>query len=70
MFHIVMKAVSTLLGVAMLFFGCVWVLQGLNMAPPPFNGGFMIGDKQWVLWGAILALVGLGQAIWSVTRKR
>jgi hypothetical protein len=68
--HVVFKIVRTLLGLAMVFFGCVWVLQGLNMAPPPFNGGFMIGDPQWTVYGAILALVGLGQAIWSVTRRR
>ena len=69
-FHIVMKIVSTLIGLAMVFFGCIWVLQGLNMAPPPFDGGFMIGDPQWTVYGAILAVVGLGQVIWSVTRKR
>ena len=70
LFNIVMQIVSTLIGLAMLFFGCVWFLQGLNMAPPPFNGGFMIGDFHWTIYGAILALVGLGQVIWSVRRKR
>ena len=69
LFNVVFKIVSTLLGLAMVFFGCIWVLQGLNMAPPPFNGGFMIGDPQWTVYGAILALVGLGQAIWSVKRS-
>ena len=69
LFNVVFKIVSTLLGLVMVFFGCIWVLQGLNMAPPPFNGGFMIGDPQWTIYGAILALVGLGQAIWSVKRS-
>ena len=55
--------------ILMVFFGAVWVLQGLNMAPPPFNGGFMIGDPKWTVYGAILALVGLGQAIWSIRRR-
>ena len=67
---LVLQVVSTLLGAAMLFFGCIWMLQGLNMAPPPFNGGFMIGDTRWTLYGAILALVGAGQIWWSVTRQR
>jgi len=69
LFNSVFKVVSTLLGLVMVFFGGVWVLQGLNMAPPPFNGGFMIGDPKWTVYGAILALVGLGQAIWSIRRR-
>jgi len=69
LFSTVFKVISTLLGVAMVFFGCIWVLQGLNMAPPPFNGGFMIGDTKWTVYGAILAVVGLGQASWSLTRR-
>jgi hypothetical protein len=69
LFNVVFKIISTLLGLVMVFMGCVWVLQGLNMAPPPFNGGFMIGDPQWTVYGAILALIGLGQAIWSIRRR-
>ena len=69
LFNVVFKIVSTLIGLAMLFFGSIWVLQGLNMAPAPFNGGFMIGDTKWTIYGAILALVGLGQTIWSVRRR-
>ena len=34
-----------------------------------FRVGFMVGDKQWVLWGALLALVGVGQIVWSNTRE-
>ena len=69
LFNGVFKIISTFIGLAMVFFGCIWVLQGLNMAPAPFNGGFMIGDTKWTIYGAILALVGLGQAIWSVRRR-
>jgi len=67
-FSIVMQAVSTLIGVLMICMGGIWVLQGLDIA---FQAGsFMAGDTQWAVWGAILALVGIGQVIWSVTRKR
>ena len=69
LFNVVFKVISTLLGLVLVFFGCVWVLQGLNMAPPPFNGGFMIGDPKWTVYGAILALIGLGQTIWSIRRR-
>lgn len=64
---LVMQIVSTLLGLLMVCLGGVWILQGLNIA---FLDSFMAGDPQWALWGAILALFGVGQAAWSVTRKR
>jgi hypothetical protein len=50
----------------MIAMGTVWTLQGLNWA---FRVGFMVGDKHWVVYGAILALLGIGQVIWSNTRQ-
>ena len=66
-FNIVMQVVSTLIGLLMVCMGGIWILQGLNVA---FLDSFMAGDPQWAVYGAILALVGLGQVIWSVTRRR
>lgn len=65
-FNVVMRTVSTLLGLVMIAMGTVWILQGLNLA---FRVGFMVGDKHWVVYGAILALFGIGQAVWSNTRQ-
>ena len=65
-FNIVMRVVSTLLGVAMIAMGIVWMLQGMNLA---FRVGFMVGDYHWTIYGAILALFGIGQAVWSNTRQ-
>jgi hypothetical protein len=67
LFNAVMKGVSTLLGVLMVCIGGIWVLQGLNIAF--LEGSFMAGDPQWAVYGAILALVGIGQAVWSVRRR-
>ncbi|HEY6815689.1 MAG TPA: hypothetical protein VI168_09135 [Croceibacterium sp.] len=67
LFYFAGKIVSTLLGVAMVCFGGIWILQGLGIA---FQVGFMAGDPQWAVNGAILALVGIVQAAWSVTRRR
>ena len=66
-FNIVMRIVSSLIGVAMILMGAVWMLQGLNLA---FRVGFMVGDYHWTIYGAILALVGAAQVVWSNTRQR
>ena len=66
LFNVVFRIVSTLLGIAMILMGGVWILQGLHIA---FPHSFMFGNRQWVLWGAILVLFGVGQAVWSNTRR-
>lgn len=65
-FNVVMRIVSSMLGLLMVAMGCVWTLQGLNLA---FRRGFMVGDKHWVLYGVILALFGIAQVTWSNTRQ-
>ena len=67
LFNGVMRVVSTLLGVLMIAMGGIWVLQGLNVA---FLDSFMAGDPQWAVYGAILAVLGVGQVVWSNTRRR
>ena len=67
LFNGVMKLVSTLLGLLVICVGGICVLQGLNVA---FLDSFMAGDPQWAIYGAILILLGIGQVIWSVTRRR
>jgi hypothetical protein len=64
-FDIAMRIVSSLLGLAMVAVGTVWMLQGLNLA---FRVGFMVGDRHWTVYGAILALVGMAQLVWTNTR--
>jgi hypothetical protein len=68
LFYIVGKIVGTLVGLLMVCMGGIWVLQGLNIAF--LEGSFMAGDPQWAVYGAILAVVGIVQAAWSVTRGR
>jgi hypothetical protein len=65
-FNRVMRVVSSLIGVAMMLMGIVWVLQGLNLA---FRVGFMVGDYHWTIYGSILALVGAAQVLWSNLRQ-
>jgi hypothetical protein len=65
-FNVAMRIVSILIGLAMILMGIVWILQGLNLA---FRVGFMVGDTHWMIYGAILALVGVAQVAWSNTRQ-
>ena len=66
-FNIIMRIVSSLIGVAMILMGTVWMLQGMNLA---FRVGFMVGNYHWTIYGAMLALVGAAQVIWSNIRQK
>jgi hypothetical protein len=66
LFNVVMRIISSLLGVLVACMGGVWILQGLNIA---FKVGFMVGDKQWVAWGALAVVIGVSQVVWSNTRQ-
>ena len=66
LFEIVMRVVSTLIGLLMICMGGIWILQGLNVA---FLDSFMAGDPQWAIYGAILSLLGVGQVVWSNMRQ-
>ena len=65
-FNVVMRIVSSLIGVAMILMGTVWILQGFDLA---FRVGFMVGDYHWTIYGAMLALVGIAQVVWSNARQ-
>lgn len=65
-FNILMRIVSSILGLLLVAIGTVWILQGLNLA---FRVSFMVGDRHWTVYGALLALVGIAQVIWSNTRQ-
>jgi hypothetical protein len=65
-FNVFMRIVSSLIGLAMVAIGTVWMLQGLDLA---FRVGFMVGDKHWTVYGAIMALFGVAQVVWSNSRS-
>jgi hypothetical protein len=66
LFNALMRVVSSLLGLIMVMSGIVWMLQGLNLA---FRVGFMVGDYHWTIYGALTAIVGIAQVVWSNTRQ-
>lgn len=67
LFNGIMRVVSSLLGLLMVAMGGIWILQGTGLA---FQVGFMAGAPQWAFYGAILAVVGVCQVVWSVKRLR
>ena len=68
-FDIVMRIVSSALGLLMVAMGGIWMMQGLNIGPSAILQGFMVNDIHWTIYGAILALFGIGQLLWSNMRK-
>jgi len=56
-----MKLVLTIAGAVMVLLGGIWILQGINILP----GSFMTGQIQWAIYGAVLALAGVGVILWS-----
>ena len=69
-FDVLMRIVSSLLGLAMIAVGGIWMMQGLNVGPAAILQGFMVNDIHWTFYGAILALLGVGEVVWSNTRRR
>ena len=65
-----MKIVNTLVGLLMICMGAVWFMQGLGIGPAAIMQGFMVNNIQWTFYGAILALVGVAEIVWSWSRAR
>jgi hypothetical protein len=51
------------LGIVLILFGTIWILQGVNILP----GSFMTGQIQWAVYGAIAVAVGI--ALLAIRRK-
>lgn len=59
------RIAMNILGVLCLLVGCVWILQGVNILP----GSFMTGQTKWAIYGALLAVAGIG-LLMSANRRR
>ena len=69
-FNVIMRIVSTLIGLLLVLMGGIWMLQGLNLAWGALAKSFMQGDQHWTVYGAIVLIIGVCQVIWSNTRQR
>jgi hypothetical protein len=69
LFNIVMRIFSTLLSLLAVLVGLVWIGQGLHVGPAAIMQGFMVNNIQWAIYGAVLALLGLGHVFWTNVRR-
>ena len=67
-FNLIMRAVSSLIGLLLAIMGGIWILQGLNLAWGALSRSFMQGDQHWAVYGAIVLVIGICQVVWSNTR--
>lgn len=56
-----MNRLKLIVGIVFVLLGGVWMLQGANL----LAGSVMSGQNQWLIIGALLALVGIGLIVWS-----
>ncbi len=61
-----MKLILTIVGVLLVLMGIVWILQGFNILPV----GFMAGQMQYAVFGAILVVAGIGLVAFSRRRHK
>ncbi|WP_434714530.1 hypothetical protein NMA58_28720 (plasmid) [Rhizobium sp. YTUHZ045] len=53
-----MQTIGYVIGLLMVLLGLIWIGQGSGYFPYPASS-FMIAQKIWMLWGAILAAAGI-----------
>ena len=53
-----LKGILTIIGVAAILVGGLWILQGLDIVRWPASS-FMLGDTTWTRNGVLLAVVGV-----------
>lgn len=60
-----MRIALNVVGAVLVFFGSVWVLQGVNVLP----GSFMSGQMRWAVRGGLAVIAGIAVLVWA-NRKR
>jgi hypothetical protein len=60
-----MRITLNIIGVLLVFFGGVWILQGINILP----GSFMSGQTRWAVRGGIALIAGIAVLV-AANRKR
>ena len=59
----IMKVVSNIVGVVAVLMGLLWIGQGAGLVR--VIPSFMIDQQIWIMWGVLLATVGVGLLFYS-----
>ncbi len=60
-----MRIVLRIVAVILILFGCVWILQGVNILP----GSFMTGQVRWAVYGGMAVAVGISLLLAGAKRR-
>lgn len=63
-----MAIIMRILGIAALLMGLLWMGQGAGLIMWPASS-FMLEQRVWILWGAVLALVGVALLVFANRRR-
>lgn len=55
---IALRRILTVIGVIAVATGLLWMAQGAGLFPYP-TSSFMINQTPWILWGGLVAVLGL-----------
>jgi hypothetical protein len=68
-FNVLMRIVTSLIGLLMIGMGSIWIMQGIGIGPAAIMQGFMVNDFHWAIYGFVCALLGAGEIVWANTRQ-
>jgi hypothetical protein len=60
-----MRIVLRIVAIILILFGCVWILQGVNVLP----GSFMTGQIRWAVYGGMAVAVGISLLLAGAKRR-
>jgi len=63
-----MAILLRIFGVAALLMGLLWMGQGAGIIMWPASS-FMLAQREWILWGGLLALAGAGLLVLAQRRR-
>lgn len=63
-----MKVVLRIIGIAAILMGLLWIGQGMGLVMWPASS-FMLAQRQWALWGLLLAALGLALLLRAGRRR-
>ena len=67
-----MKLLLLIVGLLAVLCGGVWIAQGMNLLPPGsvLTHSFMMGRREWAIYGVVLVVAGLGAVFVSRRGRR